>query len=253
MAFAPFTTAYTPEPTSCAGGTKPGTRILQDWACDESPWAVHLWDVGSYACRDVFGGWCPNCRRDALSAHASGRAGDAAHNIVGGASHWAGIEFANWLVANHAVLGIQEVICNRRRWTLATGWRAYGGLSPHIDHVHWTQNQSGALYLTRARLLSVAPTTEVPFMATLTAAQQKELLDNSRAAKLLLTAINNTVQPHLIRKKGTTGLTSVCLAVVNVRVPIKTQASLDAIRKALPDDTIRPVAVALFNTMDVLT
>lgn len=156
MAFAPFTTAYTPAPTRCSSGATAGARVLQDWACDESPWAAHLFDVGIFACRDVLGGWCPNCDRSRLSQHASGRAGDSACTIVvGGNPHAAA--FAAWLVANHAILGVQEVIWNRRRWTLATGWRTYTGVSPHIDHVHWTLNSSGGRYLTLARILSVAP------------------------------------------------------------------------------------------------
>jgi hypothetical protein len=32
-----YQASYTPEPSRCAGGEKPGTRILQDWACNESP------------------------------------------------------------------------------------------------------------------------------------------------------------------------------------------------------------------------
>jgi hypothetical protein len=163
MAYAAFSTAYTPEPTSCASGPKPGAVALQRWACDESPWGADLWDVGIYACRDVYGGWCPNCNRSALSAHASGRAGDSAHNIINGRSHPSGKAFAAWLVRNHAVLGVQEVISDYQRWTNQTReWRAYTGRSPHTDHVHWALNTSGGTYLTRARILSVAPGQTVP-------------------------------------------------------------------------------------------
>jgi hypothetical protein len=163
MAYAAFSTAYTPEPTSCASGPKPGAVALQRWACDESPWGADLWDVGIYACRDVYGGWCPNCNRSALSAHASGRAGDSAHNIINGRSHPSGKAFAAWLVRNHAVLGVQEVISDYQRWTNQTReWRAYTGRSPHTDHVHWALNTSGGTYLTRGRILSVAPGQTAP-------------------------------------------------------------------------------------------
>lgn len=159
VAFAPFKIVYTPEPISCSStGAKSGTRILQDWICDESPWADDFIDLGIFACRDVFGDWCPDCDYDNLSSHASGRAGDS-----GTVSKEAGDALAAFLVANHAVLGIQEVIWYRRRWTNQTlEWRDYDGLSPHTDHVHWAQNLAGALYLTRDRLLSVIPGAPTP-------------------------------------------------------------------------------------------
>lgn len=163
MAFTPFLPTYTPEPVRCSGGPTSGALVLQDWACSESPWARHLFDVGIYACRDVYGGWCPNCNRRALSAHSSGRSGDSGHTIVNNASHPAGVEFANWLVANAGVLGVQEVISNRRRWdNQSKRWKAYKGRSPHTDHVHWTLNAQGARYLTLARIESVAPRPEPP-------------------------------------------------------------------------------------------
>jgi hypothetical protein len=149
MAYAAFSTAYTPEPTRCAGGVKPGTRILQDWICDESPWAASFYDLGTYVCRTIAGS-------SKLSSHASGRAGDSGCK-VDPAPNPAGTALANWLVANAPILGVQECIWNRRRWDNQSGWDSYGGVSPHLDHVHWSLNTSGGTYLTRERILSVAP------------------------------------------------------------------------------------------------
>lgn len=150
MAYAAFSTAYTPEPTRCAGGAKPGAVALQSWICDESPWAPDLYNLGIYVCRTIAGS-------SKLSSHASGRAGDSGCK-VDPAPNPAGTALAKWLAANHAILGCQEIIWDRRRWdNQAKAWRAYNGQSPHLDHVHWSLNSSGGTYLTRARILSVAP------------------------------------------------------------------------------------------------
>jgi hypothetical protein len=156
MAYAAFSTSYTPEPTRCAGGEKPGTRILQDWLCNESPWAKDLYDLGIYNCRYIGG-------TNTLSQHASGRAGDSGHAVIQ-TGHPAAIAAADWMVRNHAVLGVQEIIRGyRKRWdNQRRVWSYYGGQSPHTDHLHWALNTSGGTYLTRARILSVAPGQTVP-------------------------------------------------------------------------------------------
>lgn len=217
MAFAPFTPSYTPEPTSCSPtGAKTGTRILQDWICDDSPWASSFTDLGIFACRDIFGGWCPNCDLDNLSAHASGRAGDSGCKVITGGNP-AGAALANWLVANADILGIQEVIWNRRRWTNQTRqWRTYNGVSPHLDHVHWTQNASGARYLTLARIRSVAPH---PAISTITHHDEETtMLYQAPGGSVLLLRGEKLVQIH-----GPTPTTA-----------DKTQ--LAAVQKALPPE-----------------
>jgi hypothetical protein len=146
-AFAPI---YTPEPTRCSGGPTPGALNLQDWICNRSPWRAAVTNLGIYNCRTIAGS-----RR--LSSHASGRAGDSGVRIIPG-GHPAGHELARWLVANAAVLGVQEVIWNRQRWDNQTRrWRPYTGVSPHLDHVHWALNTHGGRHLTEVRILSVAP------------------------------------------------------------------------------------------------
>jgi hypothetical protein len=156
MAYAAFSTSYTPEPTRCAGGEKPGTRILQDWLCNESPWAKDLYDLGIYNCRYIGG-------TNTLSQHASGRAGDSGHAVIQ-TGHPAAIAAADWMVRNHAVLGVQEIIRGyRKRWdNQRRVWSYYGGQSPHTYHLHWALNTSGGTYLTRGRILSVAPGQTAP-------------------------------------------------------------------------------------------
>lgn len=162
MAYAPYPLTYTPEPTVCAGGPQAGTKILQAWICSSSPWKATFSDLGIFACRDIYGDWCPGCNHAALSSHASGRAGDSGCPVVAG-GHPHGHALAAWLVKNHKILGIQEVIWARRRWTNQTQtWRDYDGVSPHLDHVHWSQNSTGARYTTLGRIQSVAPTTTAP-------------------------------------------------------------------------------------------
>ena len=177
MAFAPFLPVYTPEPSRCASGVQPGTAALQEWITEDSPWAAHLTDLGTFNCRKIAG-------TNRWSSHASGRAGDSGVRVMA-TGHPAGHALAAWLVKNAGMLGVQEVIWNRRRWdNQSRRWRAYTGVSPHLDHVHWAQNTSGARHTTTARIKSVAPnatppTPEDPFMA-LTTAEQKELLTNTR-------------------------------------------------------------------------
>lgn len=253
VVFAPFVASYTPEPTRCSGGARTGTLLLQDWICDASPWASALTDLGVYACRDIYGGWCPDCNRNHLSPHASGRSGDSGCRVIRGGNP-AGTALANWLVANHQVLGIQEVIWNRRRWTNQTlAWHDYGGVSPHVDHVHWSLNESGARYLTTARIESVAPTKG--FLMALTDAEQRELLNNSRATKLLATATNTQMShtaPRLVRKSGTSGMTSVAIQFGALLVPLSSQAQADAVKAELDQRTATPLPAALYSSLHVL-
>ena len=48
-----------------------------------------------------------------------------------------GQALADKAVAEAAMLGVCEVIFNRRRWTQEKGWRKYWGVNPHYDHVHF--------------------------------------------------------------------------------------------------------------------
>lgn len=162
VVYLPYVPTYTAEPTVCSGGARPGTVALQTWVCTESPWAATFYDLGIYACRDVYGGWCPDCNRSALSTHASGGAGDSGCRVVAD-GHPHGHALAAWLVEHADMLGVQEVIWCRRRWDNQTRrWRAYGGISPHLDHVHWAQNAQGRRYCTLGRIRSLAPSAPPP-------------------------------------------------------------------------------------------
>lgn len=255
MVFAPFAPTYTPEPTRCSStGARSGTIVLQAWACEESPWAPDLWDVGIFACRDVFGGWCPRCNYAHLSAHASGRSGDSGHNIIDNHSHPSGLAYAAWLVANAAVLGIQEVISNRRRWdNQSKAWKTYSGVSPHIDHVHWTLNESGARYLTLDRILSVAPQ-EDPLMA-LTDAEAHELLNNSRATKLLATASLDRLADIfvVVRRAGSSGMSTVALQFGSSLLPLSSVAARDQLMAQFGQDRPKALTADVYGALQVLS
>jgi hypothetical protein len=45
-------------------------------------------------------------------------------------------EIADFLVANAVPLDVAEVIYDGRIWTRDRGWRAYGGVNPHTNHIH---------------------------------------------------------------------------------------------------------------------
>ena len=112
--------------TACTGGAQPGARALLDYCLARWP---TLRSGGIYNCRPVRG-------RTALSMHGEGRAIDL---MVPSASAPVGSEVADWLVTNAPLLGVQEVIWDRRIWVASRrtqGWQPYGGVSPHTDHVH---------------------------------------------------------------------------------------------------------------------
>lgn len=162
MAFAPFAGTYTAEPRRPSGGPQPGAVALLDWLCDESPWADEFTSLGIYSPRDICGNFWPDWRCTG-SQHARGAAGDAGCRVVRPGGLVEGWEAANWLVRNAAILGVQEVIFAGQRWDNQTRrWKVYTGRSDHYDHVHFALNASGARYLTRARILSVAPGAPAP-------------------------------------------------------------------------------------------
>ena len=112
--------------TACSGAAQPGARALLDYCLARWP---TLRSGGIYNCRPVRG-------RTTMSMHGEGRAIDL---MVPSASAPVGSEVADWLVTNAPLLGVQEVIWDRRIWVAsrhAQGWQPYGGVSPHTDHVH---------------------------------------------------------------------------------------------------------------------
>ena len=99
--------------------------------------------LGVYHVRDVAG-------TTTLSKHARGEAGDSGYPYtIGGTPE--GWRLANWLLLWHAELGVQTVIYARKVWTNlrdADGWRHYGGVSAHWEHVHWELTTQAAAELT---------------------------------------------------------------------------------------------------------
>lgn len=169
-----FPVVYTPEPARPSGGPQPGTRNLLGWIVSPEGWdAADAFDdvdptnLGIYNPRDVCGNQWPfwECKG---SQHARGAAGDAGFPVVLPGGHAEGHKLANWLVANHRALGIQEVIWAERRWHNKLGviphsqWPKYIGRSKHYDHVHFAQNDAGAKGLTVAMIKAVAPAPAPP-------------------------------------------------------------------------------------------
>lgn len=141
----------------CAKGPRPGAIALRDETMRLFPGVTNL---GIYNCRTVAG-------TSSLSTHAAGRAWDAG---IPAALKPRGDALAAALVAAAPALGVQEVVWYRRRWTSTTGaWRAYGGVSPHTDHVHVALNADAGERLTPAavraaltRVLGGRPPTPPP-------------------------------------------------------------------------------------------
>ncbi|HEV2772832.1 MAG TPA: M15 family metallopeptidase [Thermoleophilaceae bacterium] len=133
-----------PTGTACASGPQPGARALV------AELGRRFGGRGEiFACRPVRGG-------SRLSLHGEGRAVDWFRNASDPAQAAEAQRIIDWLLGRdaqgneHALarrMGIQEVIWNRRIWTArrhAEGWRPYGGVNPHTDHLHIGMNWPGA-------------------------------------------------------------------------------------------------------------
>lgn len=111
----------------CSGRAQPGTLALREGVRASFP---GIGDLGIYNCRPTRGG-------GSLSTHGEGRGWDAACNATTASGKALGDRLAAALIKYHHVLGIQRIIWNRRQWDVNSGaWRAYGGVSPHTDHLH---------------------------------------------------------------------------------------------------------------------
>jgi hypothetical protein len=120
-------------------GPSLGAKSLRDFLMAE----FECTNLGVYNYRTVVGG-------SSLSRHAAGAAFDGGfpYKVGGTESGW---RMANWLIANHKALGIQQVIYSRRIWTNtkdAQGWRYYSGLAAHYEHVHVELTDAAAQHLT---------------------------------------------------------------------------------------------------------
>ena len=164
--------------TRCTGGPTPGAKALMAWFLGRY---AHLGgtNLGIYNCRSVRGG-------STTSLHGEGRACDFGINPHG--APW-GTGLAELLRVRSGELGVQCVIWNRQIWSGSypdAGWRRYSGTNAHADHIHLELTRTAAASLTPQRIQAVltgaspsvspAPVQEDPFMAALTADEQRELL-----------------------------------------------------------------------------
>ncbi len=130
--------------TRCSDGPTPGARAFMAWFL-----AVYAGrggkNLGIFNCRTVRGG-------TTTSLHGEGRACDLGINPHGAAY---GAQLADQLRLNSGELGVQCIIWDRRIWSGAqpdAGWRRYGGVNPHVDHLHVELSRDTARTLTAARV-----------------------------------------------------------------------------------------------------
>jgi hypothetical protein len=131
--------------TACARGPSEGARAL----LAELRARFQGRSGGIFNCRPVRGG-------SRLSLHGEGRAVDWMLNAGDPAQAAEAQRIVDWLLGPdaqgnaHALarrMGIQEIIWNRQIWSAgraAQGWRPYGGVNPHTDHLHIGLNRAGA-------------------------------------------------------------------------------------------------------------
>jgi hypothetical protein len=125
----------------CSPAAKPGVVAFRDLLLRSYPGTRSL-------------GISRACTVGGRSEHKEGRAFDWGVNVSRPAEKAAADDMIRWLhatdrygnrFANARRLGVQYVIWNKRIWSAyAPTWRAYGGPSPHTDHVHVSFNWPGA-------------------------------------------------------------------------------------------------------------
>lgn len=114
--------------SKCSGGPQPG--VIAARSVILQIFIGILRSLGIYNCRPVRGG-------GSLSTHGEGRGFDCGCNANVPKEKEAGDKLAAMLIKHYRKLGIQRIIWNRRQWDCKTKtWRAYGGVSPHTDHLH---------------------------------------------------------------------------------------------------------------------
>ncbi|MEM9691739.1 MAG: hypothetical protein AAGA56_04290 [Myxococcota bacterium] len=118
---------------NCGGGILSGTDILRDYLLAYFPQTN---TIGGYNCRPIRG------NDSQMSVHATGRALDIMLPVTedGDADNSMGDPIGNWLIQNAEAIGIQFIIWDKYTWgaarTPGEKGRAYGGASPHVDHLH---------------------------------------------------------------------------------------------------------------------
>lgn len=129
-------------------GPQPGVQAFADAVMLKLGPTRGLTNLGIYNRRTIRGRSGPLTPLNA-SLHAVGRAwdagvpkGDAGKNL--GDELWT----RTIGVAQKGLVGVQEVIWQRRRWTPDKGIQPYKGVDPHTGHLHisftidWAQNHS---------------------------------------------------------------------------------------------------------------
>jgi MYXO-CTERM domain-containing protein len=118
---------------SCQGGMTAGAEDLRDYINAYFPQVTR---IGGYACRHI------NGNENQTSVHATGRALDIhiPRAVDQTGDNDLGDPLAHWLIRNAEFIGVQYIIWDRYSWNASRDagekGRAYGGASPHYDHLH---------------------------------------------------------------------------------------------------------------------
>jgi len=124
--------------SKCTGKLRNGSRKLGQFVANQHRVVT---SVGGYSCRRN------TADTGSMSVHGTGRALDIMlPRAAGGqADNSNGDKIANWLILNAAKIGIHRIIWDRSIWRAnGTNDGAYGGASPHTDHLHVELTTQGA-------------------------------------------------------------------------------------------------------------
>lgn len=131
----------------CGNDGDGAVNLLYYWD-RESSWAGVVTNYGVCNCRGTGSG--------SLSQHARCRACDAGLPLVNGRANPLGDAIIKATVPIAGELGLTELIWNRRRYHRGAPWgEPYGGVSPHIDHIHATLSGNATRLLTVAHVRNV--------------------------------------------------------------------------------------------------
>lgn len=139
---------YTPGPTKCGTGPRPGAKALLAYAIEQFPGVAG--SDGIFNCRNIRGG-------SSLSLHADGRAPD----VHFPRKHPDGDRFFHWCIDQAHVIGAQELIWNHQIWSAhhpyISGYVHGPGGDDHETHVHAGLCLPSANSLTLELLRSLPP------------------------------------------------------------------------------------------------
>lgn len=133
----------------CSGKAQSGTVATMQYLINKFP-QTH--SMGIYSCRYIGG-------TSKWSDHACGRAGDCGVPTTssGLAIPSVGNPIVLFLIKYSSQLGIVEIIYNRVIYdAISPSGRYYGGVSPHRNHIHYSQAMAKAKSLTYASIVAFA-------------------------------------------------------------------------------------------------